>query len=178
MNDYVPLPDMLIEPIVRHALAEDLGRAGDLTTAATIPPDLRGTVALVSRQHGVVAGLRPAAMAWQLLDDGVEVDVVLPDGTAARREEGGEVVFHLSPQRAIASYFLRLPILLAILVIIAGQTIHLLPWAWARYVLGLYGAVWLLGFYQTFRRRSPGAARWTAPSSMSAATTRQNWWPM
>ena len=54
----------------------------------------------------------------------------------------------------------------------------LLPWAWARYVLGLYGAVWLLGFYQTFRRRSPGAARWTAPSSMSAATTRQNWWPM
>lgn len=59
-------------------------------------------------------------------------DVVLPDGTAARREEGGEVVFHLSPQRAIASYFLRLPILLAILVIIAGQTLHLLPWAWAQ----------------------------------------------
>ena len=42
-----------------------------------------------------------------------------------------------------------------------GVVHWLLPWAWARYVLGLYGAVWLLGFYQTFRRRSPGAARWT-----------------
>ena len=33
-----PLPDVILDPIVRLALAEDLGRAGDLTTDATIPP--------------------------------------------------------------------------------------------------------------------------------------------
>ena len=38
-----PLPDLLIEPIVRAALAEDLGRAGDITAQACIAPDARLT---------------------------------------------------------------------------------------------------------------------------------------
>ena len=32
-----PLPDLLIAPIVRAALAEDLGRAGDVTSQACVP---------------------------------------------------------------------------------------------------------------------------------------------
>ena len=48
-----PLPDALIEPIVRAALAEDLGRAGDITAQACIPPDARLKAAFVARKPGV-----------------------------------------------------------------------------------------------------------------------------
>ncbi|MDO5696419.1 MAG: carboxylating nicotinate-nucleotide diphosphorylase [Dermatophilus congolensis] len=74
------LPDLLVEPIVRAALAEDLGRAGDITTAATVPAGRIGEVALVSRQDGVVSGLRAARLAWTLLDPSAEVTVEIPDG--------------------------------------------------------------------------------------------------
>ena len=47
----------MIEPIVRAALLEDLGRAGDLTTDAIVPASARAETALVARQPGVVAGL-------------------------------------------------------------------------------------------------------------------------
>ena len=52
-----PLPDILIEPLLRNALAEDLGRAGDITTSAVIPPEQPWKAALVARQAGVIAGL-------------------------------------------------------------------------------------------------------------------------
>ncbi|MHB1288591.1 MAG: carboxylating nicotinate-nucleotide diphosphorylase, partial [Georgenia sp.] len=42
------LPDLLIEALVRQALLEDLGRAGDLTTDAIVPSDARATAALVA----------------------------------------------------------------------------------------------------------------------------------
>lgn len=74
-------PRVLVEPIVRAALREDLGRAGDLTTEATVPAGLTGTVALVARDPGVVAGLDVAALAWRLLDDDVRVDILRPDGS-------------------------------------------------------------------------------------------------
>lgn len=85
----VALPDLLLEPVVRAALVEDLGRAGDLTTSATIPAHLTGTAALVARRSGVVAGLRAAALAWRLLDPDVVVEVDLPDGS--RVEQGQEI---------------------------------------------------------------------------------------
>lgn len=75
------LPDLLVEPVVRAALTEDLGRSGDLTTAATVPSDLNGTVALLARDHGVVAGLHAATLAWRLLSEDVTVVVDAPDGT-------------------------------------------------------------------------------------------------
>lgn len=74
------LPDLLVEPVVRMALAEDLGRAGDITTAATVPADRVGEVALVSRETGVVSGLSAARLAWTALDPSVQVTVEIPDG--------------------------------------------------------------------------------------------------
>lgn len=76
-----PLPEILVAPVVRAALLEDLGHAGDLTTAATVPRDLTGSVALVARDAGVVAGLPAALLAWRLLDPGVETRVARPDGS-------------------------------------------------------------------------------------------------
>ena len=52
-----PLPAIMIEPAVRAALLEDLGRAGDLTTDAIVPAAARTETALMARQPGVVAGL-------------------------------------------------------------------------------------------------------------------------
>lgn len=76
------LPHLMIEPVVRAALLEDLGRAGDLTTDAIVPSTARARTALVARQHGVVAGLAAASMAFRLVDSSIEIAIERPDGTA------------------------------------------------------------------------------------------------
>ena len=58
-----PLPDLLITPIVRAALAEDLGRAGDLTSQACVPAEARLSVIWAARRPGVLAGLDCARLA-------------------------------------------------------------------------------------------------------------------
>ena len=67
-----PLPAIMIEPSVRAALLEDLGRAGDLTTDSIVPAEARTTCALVARQAGVVAGLDYAHWAFRLVDPRIE----------------------------------------------------------------------------------------------------------
>ncbi len=79
-----PLPRVMIEPAVRVALLEDLGRAGDLTTDAIVPAETVTRTALVARQAGVVAGLDFAAAAFRLIDPAIEVIVALPDGNRLR----------------------------------------------------------------------------------------------
>ncbi len=74
------LPTFVYEPIVRAALVEDLGRAGDLTTDSIISADAMGSVALVSRETGVIAGTDCAIMAWKLVDPRIEVSIELADG--------------------------------------------------------------------------------------------------
>ena len=75
------LPHLMIEPVVRAALLEDLGRAGDLTTDAIVPATARAKTALVARQRGVVAGLGAAATAFRLVDPSIEIAIERPDGT-------------------------------------------------------------------------------------------------
>ncbi|WFP65583.1 MULTISPECIES: carboxylating nicotinate-nucleotide diphosphorylase [unclassified Mesorhizobium] len=77
-----PLPRVMVEPLVRAALLEDLGRAGDLTTDAIVPADATATMALAARQPGVIAGLDVAALAFELIDPRAEVTVVHPEGAA------------------------------------------------------------------------------------------------
>lgn len=76
-----PLPTVLVEPVVRRALLEDLGRAGDITTDAIVPAGLRTTTVLAARQPGVVAGLDVAALAFRLIDPAIEMAVEKPDGS-------------------------------------------------------------------------------------------------
>jgi nicotinate-nucleotide pyrophosphorylase (carboxylating) len=76
------LPTIMIEPLVRMALLEDLGRAGDLTTDAIVPIDRRTTTLLVARQPGVVAGIDLARLAFQLIDPAIEMRTERVDGTA------------------------------------------------------------------------------------------------
>lgn len=95
------LPRIMVEPVVRAALLEDLGRAGDLTTQATVPAEARGQVALVARDPGVVAGLDAALLSWRLLDDAnaVETRVLLPDGSPVR--PGDEIALVAGPARTL-----------------------------------------------------------------------------
>lgn len=93
------LPTPLVEPLVRRALAEDLGLAGDLTTQAVVPAGHRSTFRIVSRQAGVIAGIEPARIAYDLLDDAVTLEVARPDGS---RVEPGDLVATVSgPTRAL-----------------------------------------------------------------------------
>lgn len=70
------------EPIVRGALAEDLGRAGDITTDALVDPQSQAVAHLVAREAGRVAGLVPALSAFTMLDPAVAVRCHIADGAA------------------------------------------------------------------------------------------------
>ena len=94
-----PLWPLLWEEAVRRALAEDLGRAGDLTTDAIVPPDLVAEARLVARAAGRIAGLAPALAAFRLLDPAVESEVALPDGSDA--DAGATIATVRGPARAI-----------------------------------------------------------------------------
>lgn len=76
------LPDLLIEPVVRLALAEDLGRTGDVTARACIPEGARLRAAFAARKPGVAAGLDCVRLAVRALDAGATVEPRLRDGDA------------------------------------------------------------------------------------------------
>ena len=75
-----PLPDLLIAPLVRAALAEDLGRAGDVTSLACVPADARLRAVFATRQPGVMAGLACARLALLELDPTADFQGIAKDG--------------------------------------------------------------------------------------------------
>jgi nicotinate-nucleotide pyrophosphorylase (carboxylating) len=84
MSEVAPLPDLVVEPIVRAALAEDLGRAGDITAQACVPQDARLSAIFRSRQGGVVSGLACARLALAALDPEGRFEAELADGAAVQ----------------------------------------------------------------------------------------------
>lgn len=74
------LPDILIEPLVRAALLEDLGRPGDITSVAVVPADTRLTAVIAARQPGYIAGLAPARVAFNLIDPTISFVACAADG--------------------------------------------------------------------------------------------------
>jgi nicotinate-nucleotide pyrophosphorylase (carboxylating) len=93
------LPRILIEPLVRTALLEDLGRAGDLTTDSIVPVGLTARTVLVARENGVVAGLDLARLAFELMDPLIVVQVECEDGAMA--VPGGVIARVFGPARGI-----------------------------------------------------------------------------
>ncbi len=103
----------LVEPLVRAALAEDLGRAGDLTTDTVVPKDARARGVLNARQPGVVAGLCVAEMAFRLLDPDVRFSVARPDGVGVGANEpiatvNGRARALLTAERVALNFLCRL----------------------------------------------------------------------
>jgi len=94
-----PLSTLIVEPLVRAALIEDLGRAGDITTDAIVPGGAQAETALVARAPGIVAGLDLALLAFKLIDPAIVATVRLPDGA---RVSSGDVIATVSgPARGI-----------------------------------------------------------------------------
>ena len=89
----------MIDPLVRAALLEDLGRAGDITTDAIVPAGLQASMVLNARQPGIVAGLDLARLAFQLIDPRIEFTVSKPDGAAL--EPGDIIATVTGPARGI-----------------------------------------------------------------------------
>lgn len=101
MSAISPLAEILIRPLVQATLAEDLGRAGDITSDAIIPADLSSELYIVAREAGVLAGLDLAQLAFQLIDKDLIFEVLLADGT--RLEKGSRVARISGSARAILS---------------------------------------------------------------------------
>ncbi|WP_222338201.1 carboxylating nicotinate-nucleotide diphosphorylase [Rhizobium leguminosarum] len=97
----VPLPRLIVEPLVRAALLEDLGLAGDITSASVIPRDHRSTVVMAARQPGVIAGLDAAELAFTLVDPEIVMRRHLQDGDAVKP---GDVIATIEgPSRGLLS---------------------------------------------------------------------------
>ncbi|MBY5738323.1 carboxylating nicotinate-nucleotide diphosphorylase [Rhizobium leguminosarum] len=96
-----PLPRLIVEPLVRAALLEDLGLAGDITSASVIPRDHRSTVVMAARQPGVIAGLDAAELAFTLVDPEIVMRRHLQDGDAVKP---GDVIATIEgPSRGLLS---------------------------------------------------------------------------
>lgn len=94
-----PLPNVLVEPAVQAALQEDLGRAGDITSQATIPESAQARVLIRAREPGRLAGMQAARTAFRLVDPSLKISVQKQDGDAL---SPGDIVAAIEgPARAI-----------------------------------------------------------------------------
>ncbi|MBK8837602.1 MAG: carboxylating nicotinate-nucleotide diphosphorylase [Hyphomonadaceae bacterium] len=84
------LPDIIIEPLVRLALAEDFGRGGDITTDAVIPAATRMRAVIGAREGGVAAGYDAAWLALRMVDPDAMWTTLVQEGMAF--EKGAALV--------------------------------------------------------------------------------------
>ena len=95
------LPALLVEQAVRAALAEDLGRAGDITTLATIPASAVARGAIVAREAGVICGVGFAQEAFRVADAAIECVPRVEDGVKV--DKGATLAELSGPARGILS---------------------------------------------------------------------------
>lgn len=76
------LPTPLVIDAVSRSLAEDLGLAGDITSAACIPSDRQARLAMVARKPGRIAGLQLAVEAFRQVDPALRVTLQKADSDA------------------------------------------------------------------------------------------------
>ena len=100
-NNLPVLPRLMVDDAVKAALLEDWGRAGDITSQATIPATATAKAVIAARKPGVLAGITLAESAFRQMDGDLSVDVVKQDGD---RLEPGDVVARIEgPARALLS---------------------------------------------------------------------------
>lgn len=112
MNTSV-VPDLILEPLVRNALQEDLGSYGDITTRCVIPSDTQYKARLNSRADAVVSGMQVAALAFRLVDPTLEITTHFGDGEACKSgdtlmEISGSAASILSAERVALNFAGRL----------------------------------------------------------------------
>ncbi len=102
LKPYLPsLPDLLVEEQVRHALHEDLGRAGDITSQAVVGPGMQATARLNARETGILAGMAYARAAFRIIDPTIRFESHAEDGT--RLTPGQDVAIISGPAQGVLS---------------------------------------------------------------------------
>ncbi|WP_212524716.1 carboxylating nicotinate-nucleotide diphosphorylase [Actibacterium sp. MT2.3-13A] len=110
---HATVPDLILEPMVRGALMEDLGAYGDLTSRAVIAPGTTYRAHLNAREAGIVSGMQIAAMAFRLVDPALRVTTHVADGSPCRpgdllMEIEGDAAAILSAERVALNFAGRL----------------------------------------------------------------------
>jgi nicotinate-nucleotide pyrophosphorylase (carboxylating) len=93
------LSPLLIDEAVMRALEEDLGRAGDVTSTATVPERTPARSIMVARQAGTIAGLPLAVAAFHALSPDVHIEAHFKDGATVAK--GDRLLAISGPARAI-----------------------------------------------------------------------------
>lgn len=131
MNQPFPpvLSPLLVEDAVRTALLEDLGRAGDVTSLATIPPGRTARAVLGARVEGVLCGLDLAREAFSAMDRNLRFDATLADGhrlvpgeTVAVIEGDARAI--LSAERTALNFLMHLSGVSSLTAQFAGAIAH------------------------------------------------------
>ena len=99
LNPEAFLSPLAIDQAVRRALDEDLGRAGDITSIATIPEATHARAALIARQAGVIAGLPLAVAVFEKLSPDIAIQAHYRDGGTVAA--GVHVLTISGPARAV-----------------------------------------------------------------------------
>lgn len=90
MTTPAPLSPFIIEPLVRMALAEDLGCAGDITSDSTVPEAARACVVIAAREEGRIAGMDIAEAAFRMVDSNLKITRLIREGADVKK--GTEVM--------------------------------------------------------------------------------------
>ncbi len=101
-----------VDPLLRMALREDI-TSEDVSTNAVMPTAQRGTVELICKQDGIIAGLEIFARVFQLLDEETQVEFLCRDGDAVSRGQllatvEGDIRVLLSGERVALNYLQRM----------------------------------------------------------------------
>lgn len=99
MPIFAPLPDIVVEPMVRRALAEDFGTAGDLTAQLLVAESETAQLVMRAREGGVISGMQAARITLAMVDPALSFDILHGDGANIRK---GTIIAKISgPVRSI-----------------------------------------------------------------------------
>lgn len=99
MSELPPLPPTVIEPMVRRALDEDFGNAGDITANLLVPATATATLYFRARETGVIAGMQAAQITYAMIDPSAVFTVKKGNGRAAKK---GDIIAEVTgPVRSL-----------------------------------------------------------------------------
>ncbi len=103
---------MQADQLIRMALQEDI-TSEDVSTNAVMPTEVKGTVDLIAKENGIIAGLDVYARVFQMLDEKTEIDFKCKDGDEVKKGElmatvTGDIRVLLSGERVALNYLQRM----------------------------------------------------------------------
>lgn len=103
---------MQADKLIRMALQEDI-TSEDVSTNAVMPTEIKGTVDLIAKEDGIIAGLDVYARVFQILDEKTEIDFKCKDGDEVKKGElmatvTGDIRVLLSGERVALNYLQRM----------------------------------------------------------------------